>query len=344
MKADNSSTTVLVTGASGFLAMHCILQLLEKGYRVQGTLRRPSREEHLREVFARHVDFGDRMSFVAADLWEDVGWDAAAEGCEYALHIASPVPPGVPKNPDDLVIPAREGTLRLLRAAAKAGVKRVVLTSSTAAVSEGHSDYDRVLDESDWSVTEGKIAPYELSKTLAEQAAWDFAKDNGRMELTAVNPGVLLGPVLDGSHRIATSGEIITKLMRREIPGAADISFHIGDVRDIATAHLMAMTATEAAGKRFCCFAENVEMRQIALILDRHFSDRGYRIPTRKIPDMAVRLIALFDKPARLVVPALGRRVMISTERIRSELDWQSRPVEETVVDMAESLIEHGLV
>lgn len=341
---DNSATTVLVTGASGFLAMHCALQLLEKGYTVRGTLRTPSREEHLREVFARHVDAGDRLSFVYADLAEDDGWNAAAEGCDYVLHIASPFPPGLPKHPDDLVIPAREGTLRVLRAAAKAGVKRVVLTSSLAAVAEGHSEDGRVYDESHWSATDGNIGPYALSKTLAERAAWDFVEDNGHMELTVLNPGAILGPVLDGSHRLVTSGELVSKFMRRELPGAADLSFHLVDVRDVASAHLAVMTRPVAAGKRYCCFAEDVEMREIAGILDRNFSGRGYKIPTRGIPDFAIRIFALFDETARLVVPALGRRIEISTERIRKELDWQPRSAEQAVVDMAESLIEHGLV
>ena len=342
MTTDNSSTTVLVTGASGFLGLHCTLLLLEKGYTVRGTVRSLSREPHLREVLGRHVDIGDRLSLVEADLTRDEGWDAAAEGCDYAWHVASPFPPGVPKHPDDLVIPAREGTLRLLKAAANAGVKRVVLTSSLVAVYEGHDDYDRTLDENDWTDTEAKIDAYSLSKTLAERAAWDFAKNNGHLELVAINPGAILGPVLDGSHQMVTSGELITKFMRREVPGAADLAFHLVDVRDVAGAHLLAMTTPEAAGRRYCCFAEDVEMVEIARILDRNFADRGYKVPTRVIPNFVVRFIALFDKPTALIVPGLGRRTRISTERIRSELGWQPRPAEEFIVDMAESLIEHG--
>jgi nucleoside-diphosphate-sugar epimerase len=347
MTTDNSSTTVLVTGASGFVGLHCTLLLLEKGYRVRGTVRSLSRESHLREVLGRHVDVGDRLSFAATDLMKDDGWDAAVEGCEYVLHIASPVLAGPPRHPDDLVIPARDGTLRLLGAAASAGVKRVVLTSSLAAVIAGYSEYGRVFDESDWSDTDGDISAYSLSKTLAEQAAWEFVKgqDSERpLELAVLNPGYILGPVLDGSHQLVASGEIVYKLMQRELPGAPDLNFHMVDVRDVAGAHLKAMTMPEAVGKRFCCFSEYVEMQEVALILDRHFSGRGYKIPTRRIPNIAVRIIALFDETARLVVRYLGHRVEISTERIRGELDWQPRPAEEAVVDMAESMIEHGLV
>lgn len=344
MTRGHSDETVLVTGASGFIAMHCILQLLAAGWRVRGTLRTPSRAGKIRETLARHVDPGDRLEFATADLSRDEGWEEAARGCTYVLHVASPFPREVPKHEDDLIVPARDGALRVLRAAAAAGVRRVVMTSSLAAVVYGHvRDGSRTFDEEDWSISEG-IGAYEKSKTIAERAAWDFARspEAKGLELVVINPGLVLGPILDEDY--GTSGEAVRKLMRREFPGCPNLGWAPVDVRDVAAAHLAAMTTPEAAGKRFCCAIEHAWMADIARILDEHFAARGYRIPRRRLPDWLVRTVAIFDKTTRMAVHDLGQRQDVSNERIRKVLGWQPRSLDEMVAAMGESMIEQGVV
>ncbi len=346
MEKEPNNTTALVTGASGFIAMHCILQLLEQGYRVRGTLRTPAREKNLRQTLARHIDADNRLEFVTADLTSDDGWRDAVEGCTYVLHVASPLPRELPKHEDELIVPAREGTLRVLNAAAEAGVQRVVLTSSIAALVHGHPrDGSKTFNENDWSSTNGDIEPYPKSKTLAECAAWDYVNGldgDNKLELAVINPGLVLGPILDRDY--GTSGELVRKLMRREVPGSPNIGFAPVDVRDVAAAHLAAMTIPEAGGQRFCCALEFIWMQEIAKILDDHFSGRGYKISTRRVPDFLIRIVARFDKTVQLAVGNLGKRSDISSEHIRNVLNWQPHSVEEMVVAMGESMIEHDIV
>lgn len=341
-----SETTVLVTGASGFIALHCILKLLKKGYKVRGTLRKPISEANLRKTVAKHVNADDRLEFVTADLGREEGWEHALGGCTYVLHVASPFPRQPPKHEDDVIKPAREGTLRILKAAASAGVRRVVMTSSSAAMTYGHEhDHSRVFDENDWTKTDEDIGAYIKSKTLAERAAWDFVKSlraDDAIELAVINPGLVLGPILD--KRYSTSGEVVYRLMRRKIPGCPDIGWPVVDVRDVADAHIAAMTTPEAAGNRFCCAIENSRMQDIALILAKYFKDRGYNIPTRMLPNIVIRFRAIFDKTTRLVIKDLGRHNNISNERIKNILNWKPRTLEEMVVAMGESMIEHGVV
>jgi len=347
MASEPSEITVLVTGASGFIAMHCILQLLEQGYRVRGTLRTPSREAKLRQTFAKHTNADDKLEFVTTDLTKDEGWDDAAKDCRYILHVASPFPSQEPKHEDELIVPAVDGTLRVLKAAVGAGVKRVVLTSSLAAVLYGHPrDGSKVFDENDWSRTDKNIGAYQKSKTLAERAAWDFVNGLGsdnKLELAVINPGSVFGPILDEDY--GTSGEVVRRLMRREIPGCPNLGWAPVDVRDVAAAHLAAMTIPEAAGERFCCALDHhAWIYDIAQILNKHFASRGYKIPTRKLPDFLIRLVALFDKTVRSRVNNLGERSDISNAHIKKILNWQPRSLEEMVVAMGESMIEHGVV
>lgn len=345
MNAKNAQTTVLVTGASGYIATHCILQLLQQGYQVRGTLRSPAREEGLRQTFARHVDADDRLEFVTADLLKDAGWAEAANGCRYVLHIASPNELDEPKEEDAWIAPARDGTLRLLQAAAGAGVERVVLTSSLGAIASGHDPQGRVFTEEDWSDLNKKIGAYLRSKTVAERAAWDFMAnlpDNVSMDLVSINPSYVFGPLLE--EDMTTSLEIVARLMRRDVPGLARLGFPIVDVRDTAAAHLMAMTAPQAGGQRFLCNTEFLWMEEIAQILDHEFAARGYRIPTRVLPDALLRFLALFDPALKRVTPSLGKRTDASSERLRSTLGWQPRPVEASIIDTAESLIAFNLV
>jgi dihydroflavonol-4-reductase len=340
-----SETTVLVTGASGFIGLHCVRELLQEGYRVRGTLRSLSRETALREALERHTDTSE-LELVTADLLSDEGWSDAMHGCRYVWHVASPVPSALPKHEDELIIPARDGTLRVLRAAAEAGVERVVLSSSIAAVCEGYPrDPSRIFNEDDWSRLEGDVSAYDKSKTLAERAAWDFVGGLGgdkALELTTINPGLVLGPVLERDYGL--SAEAILKLMRRDYPGCPRLGWPIVDVRDVAGAHLAAMITPEANGHRFCCCVDFVWMREMATILNAHFGDRGYRIPTRTLPDFVVHFAGLFDKVTRVVVSRLGLELHVANERIKRVLGWQPRSMEDTIVATGESLIAMGLV
>jgi nucleoside-diphosphate-sugar epimerase len=339
-----TSNRVLVTGASGFIALHCIQQLLDAGFTVRGTVRSSRRAKEVRDAVGPHLADParlDRLEIVEADLTRDDGWAEAAAGCRYVLHVASPFPSAPPKDENAIIGPAREATLRVLRAAHQAGVERDVLTSSLAAVLYG-KDRDRTFTEDYWSnVDDPRIGAYEKSKTLAERDAWEFAAANG-LELAVINPGAVLGPLLGPD--MSTSGELVKKLMCRELPACPDLHFAMVDVRDVAAAHLAAMTAGGAAGERFLGAGRDHSMRDVAEILDRHYRARGYRIPTGKLPGFLLRIVAVFDGTVRLALNDLGKPQRIDNRKIRERLGWQPRGLEEMTVAMAESLIAHGLV
>lgn len=341
-----SSSRVLVTGASGFIALHCIAQLLASGHPVRGTLRSPNREDEVRRALTDAGCDTGRLEFVHCDLMEDAGWDEAVAGCEFVLHVASPFPAVQPKDENELIIPAREGALRVLRAAARGGVTRTVMTSSVAAVSAGHDKSGgRVFTEDDWSDLDGPgVSPYEKSKTIAERAAWDFmaTPEAGSMELAVINPGAVLGPIL--SPDSGTSVEIVRRLMARDMPAVPRIGFVIVDVRDVAAAHIAAMTAPNAAGRRYICALPQAWFSDVATVLDRHFGPRGFKIPTRVLPDWIVHLIAVFDPVIRGITPLLGVERKIDNTRILTDLGWQPRDLETMVVDCGESLIAQGVI
>ena len=347
MPEDHAHTTVLVTGASGFIGLHCVQQLLQQGYRVRGTVRSEARADEVRQAMEANtdVDLGQRLAIVEADLSRDEGWADAVGGCSYVLHVASPFPNRAPEHEDEPIKPAVEGTLRVLKAAADAGVKRVVITSSLAAISAGHPDDNaRIFTEDDWSIVE-RCPPYPKSKTLAERAAWDFVAALGGdapMELSVINPGAVLGPVLSGHY--STSGEIVRKLMAKELPGTAKIGFSWVDVRDVAAAHVTAMTAPEAAGQRFCCAIEFSWIDEVAQILANRFGPEGWQVPTHKLPNFMVRIVAMFDPTVKTVVSDLGRMRQVSSERLRRELSWQPHSLEEMVISMGETMIQQGIV
>ncbi|WP_067530992.1 SDR family oxidoreductase [Nocardia crassostreae] len=321
------SDLVLVTGASGYMAWHIISELVGHGYRVRGTVRSLARSgtlPHLPEV-----------ELVEADLTSDAGWAAAVADCRYVVHTASPFPPSEPKHEDELVRPAVDGTLRVLRAAAEAGVERVVLTSSIAAVRVGHTG-DRVLTEDDWSKPQACNA-YEKSKTLAERAAWDFADAHPELELAVINPGMILGPIQYPEVRTSVDG--IRILLAGDMPGAPRLNFATVDVRDLAVAHRLAMTNPAAAGNRHICAGQEISLPDMARILATR-----YRVPTRALPDWLVRLAARFNPSATLAARYLGRRELLSAAKTERELGWTMRPIEQTLFDTAESLIRLGVV
>ncbi|MEV6774452.1 NAD-dependent epimerase/dehydratase family protein [Nocardia sp. NPDC051030] len=314
------SDLVLVTGASGYLAGHIISELVDHGYRVRGTVRSLDRAP-------KHLPA--EVDFVAADLGSDAGWDKAVADCRYVIHAASPFPPSEPKHEDELIRPAVDGTRRLLRAAAAAGVARVVLTSSVAAIMYGHRG--RTLTEDDWSELAACDA-YPKSKTLAERAAWDFVAEHPELELAVINPGMIIGPVQHAG--LGTSVGAIRTLLAGDFPAVPRLNFATVDVRDVATAHRLAMELPDAAGNRYITAGEQLSLPEMARILAGR-----YRITTRPMPDWVLRLAGRFNAEARGAVRWLNREERVSADKARKELGWTMRPVEQTLFDTAESLI-----
>jgi nucleoside-diphosphate-sugar epimerase len=330
-------STVLVTGGSGFIGSHAILQLLAAGHSVRTTVRDLKRES---EVRATVQDTSDRLSFFAADLEKDAGWREAITGCDYVLHVASPFPAGKPQHEDELIVPAREGALRVLRAARDAGVKRVVLTSSFAAVGYGHPLQQAPFDETSWSdINSSEATPYIKSKTLAERAAWDFmAREGGALELSVINPVGVFGPVL--SADFATSIILVQRMLNGTMPFCPRLYFGVVDVRDVAELHIRAMTHPAARGERFLAVAgETLSVLQIAQLLRRTLTPAAAsRIPTRELPNWLVRLIGRFNPALGQLAPQLGRIRRSTNNKARGLLGWSPRSNEEALVATAESL------
>ena len=341
-----SDQLVLVTGGSGFIGAHCILQLLGAGYRVRTTVRSLDREAGVRAMLKEGgADAGNRLEFAATDLMSDAGWPEAVAGCDFVLHVASPLPPSVPKHEDELIVPAREGTLRVLRASRDAGVKRVVLTSSFAAIGYGHRVRETPFNETDWTDPNGDdVAPYTKSKTLAERAAWDFiAWDGGSLELSVINPVAVFGPLLGPDY--SASILLVQRMMDGAMPGAPQLYFGAVDVRDVADLHIRAMTHPAAKGERFLAVAGDfMSMLDIAKILKARMGATAKRVPTRQLPNWLVRLAALRDPAIKLILPELGKKKNATNEKATRLLGWTPRSNEESLVATAESLVRLGLL
>ena len=339
-------STVLVTGGSGFIGSHCILQLLAGGHQVRTTVRNLKREADVRALLKQGgAEPGDRLSFFAANLENDAGWREAVTGCEYVLHVASPFPPTIPKDENELIVPAREGALRVLRAARDAGVKRVVLTSSFAAIGYGQKQQSAPFNETNWTDPNGDdVRPYVKSKTLAERAAWDFiAKEGGKLELSVVNPVGVFGLVLGPDY--STSILIVQRLMDGAMPGCPKLYFGVVDVRDVADLHLRAMTNPAAKGERFLAVAGDfMSMQEIAKVLKAGMGAAAKRVPTRQLPNFLVRVASLRDPAVKQIVPELGKRKNATNEKARRLLGWTPRSNEESILATAESLVRLGLL
>jgi dihydroflavonol-4-reductase len=346
MEAPMAGELVLVTGGSGFIGAHCILQLLATGYRVRTTVRSLSRESDVRAMLkAGGAEPGAALTFAAADLTSDAGWTEAVAGCDYVLHVASPFPQAAPKNEDELIIPAREGALRVLRASRDAGVKRVVLTSSFAAIGYGQNSSNRPFTEENWTDPNGAdVRAYVKSKTLAERAAWDFiAREGGALELSVVNPVGVFGPVLGPDY--STSILLVQRLMDGALPGCPRLCFGIVDVRDVADLHLRAMTNPAAKGERFLAVAGDfMTIQQIAHVLKARMGDAARRVPTKVLPDWLLRLAALRDPAVAQILPELGKTKNATNEKARRMLGWAPRSNEDSIVATAESLVRLGLL
>ncbi len=341
----SEATKVLVTGASGFIGSHCIVQLLEKGYRVRGTLRNMDRADSIRAIIAQHTKNADALEFAEVDLTKDEGWKEAATGCPLILHVASPFPLENPKHEDDLIIPAREGTLRLLRAARDTSARKVVLTSSVAAIAYGHKEKpNRPFDHTDWSNPDSNnIEPYAKSKTLAERAAWDFMEnEKPEFDLAVVNPGAVLGPVLESDY--GTSAEIVLRILQGSLPGMPRLGFEIVDVRDVASLHILAMESAKSINQRFPCVAGYRWFEDMGDVLRKEFPEFNKKIPKGKLPNWVMHIAALFGQFPRSALSELGNRRDVSNRNAMELLGWEPRSPDEAVIATARSLIDHGVV
>jgi dihydroflavonol-4-reductase len=337
---------VLVTGGTGFIGGHIILYLLQKGYRVKTTLRTLSRQDEVINMLKTGgLTSFDSLQFIEADLTRDTNWDEAAKDCRYVMHVASPTPLIAYRHEDELIVPAREGVLRVLKAARDAGVQRVVLTSAFGAVGFGHKPQTAPYTEADWSDLTGNMPPYQKSKTVAEQAAWNFvATESNAPELAAINPVAVLGPVLgpDYSHSIHS---ILNMLNGRMKAGCPKINSAFVDVRDVAELHWLAMTHPAAKGERFIAAAgESVWFADIAKILKKHFGTQIKNISAKELPNWMVHLAAIGNPSVKKLLPMLERMMNVSNEKAKRVLGWNPRSTEEAAISTAESLIKLGIV
>jgi dihydroflavonol-4-reductase len=343
MSIEGANRTVLVTGGSGFIGNWMIAALLQRGYSVRTTVRNLSREASVRAAIAKQTHAGERLSFFAADLLGDAGWDAAVEGCDFIMHVASPMPVGEFKG-TDVIRPAREGTLRVLKAGIRAGVRRVVITSSLQAALPPATYAGGPTDETVWTDLSGKaLNDYTRAKTLAEQDAWAFMQQQpGSMALTTILPGMVQGPVLGPDY--SGSVELITRMLTGKIPRFPRIGFSLIDVRDLVDLHIRAMESASAAGQRYIGTADFLWFSEVARILRENFGERAAKVPTRALPDFVVRLLGCVSSDMRFFAQMLGKRREFTTQKAATMLGWQARPAADAIADTAMSLIRQGLV
>ena len=336
---------VVVTGAAGYVGAHVVARLLTEGYRVRAVIRSLDRAaEVLAALRVAEVDPTDRLEFAAADLGADAGWLEAASGARYVLHVASPFPSSTPTSDDDLIIPARDGALRVLRAARDAGVERVVLTSSFAAV--GYSPKaDASYNETDWTNPDDQNTAYIRSKTIAEIAAWDFIRtEGGKLELTVINPVGVFGPTL--LNKVTTSIGLIKAMLDGDMPAAIPQRFGVVDVRDVADIHVRAMTNPAAPGERFIATADgpSVSFLDVAGILRHGLGSAADRAPVTAMTDDDVRKLAETVPEMRESLTQLGQNPVIYNDKAKTVLGWTPRPVDETILASARSLSQLGLL
>ena len=328
---------VLVTGGSGFIALHCIDQLLEKGFMVRTTIRSESRKEEINKAMDKYTNLDQNLEFHICDLLKDEGWEAAVDGCDYVLHVASPFILEVPSDENVLIKPAVDGTLRVLNACSKAHVKKVVLTSSVAAVAYGHGA-EKTYDESDWSNTgeDSGITPYAKSKTLAEKAAWNFVEEldpDKKFDFTVINPVGVFGPML--TRDIGTSNSLVSRLINGELPACPATHMGYVDVRDVAKAHVFSMLNSSTNNKRIIVSESEMFFVDVGRILN----EAGFKkSPTKQMPNWLVKFLAIFIKELSGVTKSLGRRVDTDKSLAKSLFDWQYISAKDSILDTANQL------
>jgi nucleoside-diphosphate-sugar epimerase len=341
-----NSVTVLVTGGTGFVGSHCVYQLLQKGYRVRTTLRSMGRKKEVIDLLSNGgVTSFDRLEFIEADLMKDEHWDEAVKGCTYVLHVASPLPAKMPKDENELIRPAVDGTLRVLKAARGAGVKRVVVTSNFGAVGYSHKDPNTIITEEEWTNPKDKMTAYNRSKVLAERAAWDFiGKEGGDLELSVINPVFILGPSL--GYDPPSSFGVLQHLLDGSMKAVPNIPFNIIDVRDVADLHIRAMTNPNAGGQRFLALAGGIiRMPEMAVLLKNKLPELATKISTRVLPNWVLNLAALFNGQARLAAGLVKVIRNPSNAKAMRVLGWTPMANnEEAIVASAKSMVKFGVL
>ena len=336
---------VLITGVTGFIGSHIAIKLLNSGYSVRGTMRNLERRKSILRIISAHTQNTDRLDFAKGELTIPEDWDSAMEGIDYVMHVASPLPFDLKKDASDLIIPAREGTLNVLNAAKKHNVKRVVLTSSIAAIGHGHKNKVNTFTEEDWTNLNDRTdtRPYIQSKTIAETEAWKFVnRTDVNLELVVINPGYVFGPLLEKDY--SDSGEIIRKLLAGEVPGLPKISFPVVDVRDVADMHQLALETGNAAGNRFICVNASSTYQDIAQTLKDAFPEYGKKIKTFVLPDFFMRFYSLFDKDTRVITVELGHKRSYDNSKAVKMFNWKPRTNKEAIQSMGETMIKYGVV
>jgi len=330
---------VLVTGATGFVAGHCISDLLARGYDVRGTVRNLATADlaHLRPAID---NASGAFDLAEATLDADGGWAEAAGGCDYVLHVASPIPFKAPRHEDELIRPAVEGTARVLTAAAKAGVRRVVCTSSLDVITRNSASAAQRRTEADWSDL-AECNAYAKSKLLAEKRAWDLAAEYG-IELAVIHPGAIIGPPQHVKRE--SSADLVRRMLAGEMPAVPQLHLAFTDVRDLADVHRLALKVPEAKGNRYICANGQLPMTGIAAILKEEYGPRGYKISTRPLPIWILRVAARFNSAAKLAADMLDVQHDVSVDKAVRELGWTPRSLRESILDTAESLISAGIV
>jgi dihydroflavonol-4-reductase len=336
------SSTILVTGIGGFIGGHCAVALLRKGYYVRGAVRNIQRGKNIAEMLARYADVEGRIDFVEVDLEHQKNWDEAVKSCDGVIHVASPIPSVQPKHADELIVPARDGVLRVLRAAQEAGVKRVVMTSSIGAICYGHSQA-KVFTEADWTNLEASnLIPYLQSKTIAERAAWDFIADAGAsLDLVSINPGHVVGPVL--STDLSPSVAFILNVLQGHDEGWPNLGFNMVDVRDVARAHVAALEIPSAGGNRIALVTDHLWLAEVAVILKEHYG-RRFSISTRQLSDDEAKHRAANEPQLHDLLPYLGLRQDFCNDRLRTLLSVNPISARAAIIASADSFIALGLV
>ncbi|MFT4154862.1 SDR family oxidoreductase [Parafilimonas sp.] len=340
----NSDKLVLVTGGSGFVGGHCIVQLLQKGYNVRTTIRSLSKKKTVIEMLKNgNIQSFNNISFAETDLLDDRNWDEAANGCNYALHIASPIHLAIPKDENEMIKPAVNGTLRVLKAARDAGVKRVVMTSNFGAVGYSHKDPAKLITEESWTDPNEKgLSAYNKSKVLAERAAWEFMKNEGaNLELTVINPVAIFGPALDA--KLSSGFELLKNVLDGTLKRIPNLELAIVDVRDLADLHMKAMESASAKGQRFLALSDGtMSLPEIAVFLKNKMPDIAQKASTKTIPDWAVKFAGLFNPKAKALASMLGVNRKASNDKAKTILGWKPRPKEQAIAASAESLNKFG--